>query len=216
VGLKEVMLRLGTVYQDGYGWRHFDSATAEVASVVSIGAAVAIPGTTEGALSVSQTFPGSGAQVTGIANQTTGPRVGGSVFWKQGLAIEVYLSGVATTGATPGTLILNWRLDTISGASLGASATLTLLANQTNITWEFKGQIICRSVGTAGTLWGQGKYLTDTSLIAAPAHIGMVPRITPATAAIDTTAAHQLIVTALLSQAGSSMTCQQELWRVRD
>jgi hypothetical protein len=197
-------------------WRHFDSASAEVASVVSIAAGVAIPGATEGAIAISQTFAGSGAAVTGIATQTTANRVGNAVFWKPGLAIEVYLSGTATTGATPGTLILNWRLDTISGASLGASATLTLLASQTNITWEFKGQIICRTVGTAGTLWGQGKYLTDTALIAAPAHIGLVPRITPATAAIDTTANHQLVVTALLSQAGSSLTTQQEIWRVRD
>lgn len=202
------------LYDDSYGWRHFDSASAEVASVVSIGAAVAIPGTTEGALSVSPTYPGSGAQVTGIANQTTGPRVGGSVFWKPGLAIEVLLRGVATTGATPGNLTLNWRLDTISGASLGASATITLLANQANLGWEFRGDIVCRTVGTAGTLWGQGHWMCN-ELLFAP-NLIMVPAATPATAAIDTTAAHQLVVTALLTQAGSSMTCQQEFWRVRD
>src|SRR5258708_39259132 len=164
---------------DAYSWRNFDSASAEVASVVSIGAAVAIPGTTEGALSVSQTFPGSGAQVTGIANQTTGPRVGGSVFWKQGTAIEVLLRGVATTGGTPGNLTLNWRLDSISGASLGASATITLLASQTNVCWEFRGDIVCRSVGTAGELLGRAEWGGEEGPVPPPPLIVAAPAPPP-------------------------------------
>jgi len=196
-----------------YDWRHFDSATAEVLSSVDIGAAVSIAGTTEAAIAVSPTYPGSGAAV---GTQTTANRVGGSVFWRPGLTIEVILRGTLTTGVTPGTLVLNWRLDTIAGASLGASASLTLIASQTTLSWEFIGDIVCRSVGTGGTLFGMGKLEVNNAVLASTAQPVMVPPSAPVTCAIDTTAAHQIIVTALESNAGTSMICQQQFWRTRD
>lgn len=200
-------------YGDRYGWRHFDSASAEVLSSTDIAAGVSEAGTTEAAIAISPTFPGSGAAV---GTQTTANRIGGSVFWKPGMVIEVLLRGTITTGATPGTLVWNWRLDTVAGASLGASASLTLLASQTTVSFDFRGDIVCRSIGTSGTLFGMAKYTTDTALIATPAHMGLIPKTAPTTATIDTTANHQIIVTALFSQAGSSAITQQQFWRVRD
>jgi hypothetical protein len=198
---------------DLWPWRHFDSASAEVLSAVDIAAGVSEAGTTEAAIGISPTYSGSGAAV---GTQTTASRVGGSVFWKPGLTIEFILRGTITTGVTPGTLILNCRLDSITGASIWISPTLTLLASQATVSTEIKGDIVCRSVGTAGTLFGMGKYLTDTTLIAAPAHIGMLPKTAPVVATIDTTANHQIIITALFNNAGSSFISQQQFWRTRD
>jgi hypothetical protein len=194
-----------------YDWRHFDSASAEVLSVTDIAAGVSVAGTTEAAVAISPTYPGSGAAV---GTQTTAGRVGGSVFWKPGLTIEVLLRGTITTGATPGTLVMNWRLDTITGASLGATASLTLIASQTTISWDFRGDIVCRSVGTSGTLMGMGRFMAGAGVFAAG--FAFAPASAPTTATIDTTANHQIIVTMLASNAGTSMLTQQEFWRTRD
>jgi len=201
-------------YSRGWGrfdWRNFDNASAEVASSVDIAAGVSQAGTTEAAIAVSPTYSGSGAAV---GTQTTAGRIGGSEFWYPGRTIEVLLRGTMTTGATPGTLILNWRLDSITGASLGAGPTLTLIASQTTISWSFRGDIVCRSVGTSGTLMGMGEFFTMPAIIAA--NVQMIPNSAPATATIDTTASHQIIVSALFSQAGSSAITQQQFWRTRN
>jgi hypothetical protein len=191
-----------------YPWtlgKRNDLVTYETSPRVDIAAGTAISGTAEGVISTSPTYAGSGAST---------PSAGTGGFWYVGRAIEVVLRGVATTGGTPGTLILNWRLDTTGGASLGASATITLLASQTTIAWEFRGDIVCRSLGTTGTLWAQGHLLTNVVYIAE--NLVMVPPNAPATATIDTTANHVFVVTALQSQAGSSMTTQQAFWRTRN
>jgi hypothetical protein len=189
-----------------YPWtigKRNDLVSYETTPRVDIAIGTAISGTTEGIISISPTYAGAGTSTGGTGG-----------YWYPGRTVEVLLRGVATTGGTPGTLILNWRLDTIAGASLGASATITLLASQTTIAWEFRGDIVCRSVGTAGTLWGQGHLLTNVAYIAE--NLVMVPPSVPATAAIDTTANHSIVVTALQSNAGSSMTTHQAFWRNRN
>lgn len=197
--------RAADLFATPYGWRRFDYASAEVSKSVDVAAGPAISGTTIGIINTSPTFSGSG---TGTGQQADGG------FWRQGRSIQVILRGVCTTGATPGTLTFDWRLDTTGGASLGASAAITLLANQTAATWKFEGDIVCRSVGTGGTLWGQGDLTFNTALVATG--LGMMPATAPATAAIDTTANHVFVVCVTLSQAGSSFTTQQAFWRVRN
>jgi hypothetical protein len=180
-----------------------DLVSAETCPRVDIAAGTQISGTTEGVISTSPSYAGSGASTGGTGG-----------FWRTEKVVEVVLRGVATTGGTPGTLILNWRLDSTSGASLGASATLTLLASQTNVAWTFRGDLVCQAIGSSGKLWGQGELLCNAALIAE--NVNMVPASAPAQATIDTTANHTLVVTALLSQAGSSLTTQQALWRTRN
>jgi hypothetical protein len=192
-------------FANPYDWREFDYASAEVNKSADIAAGPTISGVTIGIINTSPTWAGSG---TGTGQQADGG------FWRQGRSIQVILRGVATTGATPGTLTFDWRLDTTGGASLGASPAITLLASQTNAVWKFEGDITCRSVGTAGTLWGQGDLTFATALVTAG--LGMAPASAPTTATIDTTANHVIVVCVTLSQAGSSFTTQQAYWRVRN
>ncbi len=197
--------RWSDLFVSPYDWREFDYASAEVTKSSDVAAGPAISGTTIGIISTSPTWAGSGTGTNSSAD-------GG--FWRQGRSLEVILRGVATTGATPGTLTFDWRLDATGGASLGASAAITLIASQTTSAWEFRGDITCRTIGTGGTLWGQGVLSFNTALVAA--NTVMVPASAPTTATIDTTANHTIVACVTLSQAGSSFTTQQAFWRVRN
>lgn len=185
--------------------RHYDSASAEVTRSVDIAAGTTIAGTTIGIINTSPTFPGS----LGVTGQASG-----SGFWQIGRTIEVVLRGIATTGATPGTMLFEIREDTTGGTSIAASATVTLLASQTNVTWEFRADIVCQSLGTAGKIWTQGHWMCNEALFAP--NLIFVPASAPAQVTLDTTANHSFVVCTTFSQAGTSMTTEQAFWRVRN
>lgn len=178
-----------------------DEASGVVVARYALADGASITGTTEGILSASPVYGGSGTNTAGTGG-----------FWRPGKMVRFTTWGRMTTAATPGNATFNMRLDTISGASLGASAAITLSASQTNISWWAEYLVTCRSVGTAGTLFGMGKVEANPSLIASTAQPVMLPASAPTTATIDTTANHQLVFTILYSVTGDTALLHEELW----
>lgn len=113
--------------------------------------------------------------------------------------------GVMTTGVTPGTLILTPRFGTTTGGtSLAAGAVSgTLAASQTAVPWCFDAECACSIEGTGGQVAFFGIWESPRGYTAAP---GVVEVGSGARTTVDTTVAAGLVVTATLSQAGSSMT----------
>jgi len=182
-----------------------DLVTAETCPRVDIVDGGSIAGTSEGVLVTSPTYAGSGASTMGTGG-----------FWYPSRAIRVLLRGVLTTASSSqGNLTLNWRLDSTSGASLGAGAALALAASQTNLSWEFEGHIVCRTVGTSGTLLGMGRLLANSAAYSTAANeVALIPASAPATATIDTTANHTIVITVTLGSASDSMTVKQAFFEV--
>jgi hypothetical protein len=83
--------------------------------------------------------------------------LGTQYFNKEGRKLKIAAFGKMTTGATPGNLVFELLFGTnadANGASLCASAAITLIASQTNIVWGCEFYVQCRSKGAAGTLFG--------------------------------------------------------------
>lgn len=139
------------------------------------------------------------------------PVLGGQYFARPGKKIHIRAFGKITTGATPGNLTLALLYGTgadANGVSLAASAAQTLIANQTNLSWEAHLYAHCRSIGSAGTLFCTGRAFFNTAVIAAGTFL------IPASAAVvsgacDLTAALILSLQALRSgSTAESMTVQ--------
>ena len=158
--------------------------------------------TSEATIATSTTLPGSG----------TGSVADGSLasFWYPGKTIEVIATGIVTTASSSqGNLTLTLRLNSTSGASLGASAAIALAASQTNITWALQGWIVCRTIGSSGTLLFTGTVAVSTA--ATTNVVTPIPASAPATATIDTTANNQIVLDATLGSASDSITVKQWL-----
>lgn len=129
------------------------------------------------------------------------PVLGGQYFSRIGKKVKIRLFGRITTGATPGNLTLAVFYGTgadANGVSLAASAAQTLVANQTNISFEIEVTVHCRSIGSAGTLFCTGKATFGSAVIAAMDFL--IPATAPAVSgACDLTAALILSVQALRS-----------------
>lgn len=129
------------------------------------------------------------------------PVLGGQYFAIVGKKMRIRLFGKITTAATPGNLTLAVFYGTgadANGVSLAASAAQTLIAGQTNLSWELEVYVHCRSTGSTGTLFCTGKAFFNTAVIAAgdfliPASAAVV------SSACDLTAALILSVQALRS-----------------
>lgn len=182
-----------------------DFATAETLKSVDIAAGTSIAGTAIGIINTSPTWPGS-LGVTGQQSE------GG--FWRQGKSVLGWLLGTTTTGATPGTITIELRLDSTTGTVLCASAATTLLASQTTSVWQMKFHVTCRSVGTAGTVMAIGHWEMNTLLLAAGGLF--MPATAPAVATMDTTANHNFVVCVTESNAGTSSITQLGYWIARN
>jgi hypothetical protein len=66
-----------------------------------------------------------------------------------------------------------------NGTSIVASAAFALIASQTNMSWNCELYIHCRSIGTAGTLFGSGWIEFNPAVVASTAQ----PLLIPASAA---------------------------------
>ena len=186
-------------------WREFDYATAEVLKGVDIGAGPSIAGTTIGIINTSPNWAGSG---TGTGQQSDGG------FWRVGKTIQLLTRGTITTGATPGTITFDLRLDTTGGTALVTSGALTLLASQTTSSWDIAIEVVCRTLGSSGTVMTMGKFTAGTALFAAGN--AYLPATAPATATMDTTANHVFVLCVTESQAGTSCLTQQAFWIARN
>lgn len=139
------------------------------------------------------------------------PVLNGQYFARIGKKVRLRMFGKITTAITPGNLTLGIYYGTnaaANGVLLASSAAQTLIASQTNLSWEVDLYIHCRSIGSTGTLFVDGKAIFNTAVIAAGTFL------IPASAAVvsgacDLTAALLLSPQALRSgSTAETMTVQ--------
>lgn len=94
----------------------------------------------------------------------------GKDYWWAGKTVAIRAFGQITTAITPGNLTLAVLYGTgadANGTSLVASAAQTLVASQTNLSWEVQLFVRCITIGATGTLFATGRAFFNTSVIAA-------------------------------------------------
>jgi hypothetical protein len=162
----------------------------------------AVVGTAEAAIATSPSIAGSGAGTVADGSLSS--------FWFPGKAIRIWVAfRLTTAGSAEGNITFTFRLDTTGGTSIAASAAVALAASQSNITGVLEGILVCRSIGAAGSIMFVGTAQLST---AETTNVVMqIPASAPATAAIDTTAAHQILLDVTLGSASDSITVQQFL-----
>lgn len=154
-----------------------------------------------------------------LADQTAVPGTAEAVLWaaqfsalpanffdSPGKKVRVRAFGVMTTGGTPGTLTLTPRYGTTTaGTSLGAGTVSgTLATSITAAPWFLDCIVVCRAIGSAGTISWFGVWECPVGYTAAPSAVEVGRG---AVTTIDTTASTGgLVVGATLSNAGSSLT----------
>ena len=125
-----------------------------------------------------------------------------------GKAWELSAGGIWSTGLS-GTLTLTPRIGlTIAGVTLGASAAITVPVSLTNMPWQIRMRITCRTLGLAGansTFIGSGAFISASAATAFNVMFGG----TLATA--DATIATGIWLGKTLSVAGSMTTIQATL-----
>lgn len=130
-------------------------------------------------------------------------------FDAPGKTVRIRATGVMTTGATPGTLILTPRYGTTTGGtSLGAGTVSgTLATSITAAPWFLDCTVVCRAIGAAGSIAWFGIWESPVGYTAAPGSVECGRNVATA---VDTTAnTGGLTVGATLSNAGSSLTTRK-------
>lgn len=188
--------REGRPYPVGGG----DNASAVASARVGGGAGLSATTTTETILFATQPFASAGANTQGEDG-----------FFYPKRAIRIRVGGFLTTIGTAGTVTMNLRLNSITGNSLGASVAIVPVISITKGAWIYEGVVVCRSVGTAGTLIGHGQITFGSTVVTAtsPGRTWLMPDVnSDATATIDTTLAggNQLVLTTLMTQAHTMTT----------
>lgn len=150
------------------------------------------------------------ASVT-VANTTTettllGSGVGGKTlatdFLVVGGGIRIRASGVyGTRAAAAGTLNLQFKLGTVVICATGA---VTVTDNQTNRLWSLECELTCRTVGSSGTVFGQGmaRLFTNTG-------VTVLEMSNTAVDTVNTTSANAVDLTATwgTADAANTITC---------
>lgn len=145
------------------------------------------------------------------------PIIEANTFARIGKRMKIRLFGKITTGATPGNLTMALFYGTgadADGVSLVASAAQTLIASQTNLSWEAEFDVHVRSIGAAGTFFARGKATFNPAVIAAGTFV-MPASAAAVSGACDMTAAGKILsVQALRSgSTAETMTVQDmEVW----
>lgn len=139
------------------------------------------------------------------------PALGGQYFARPGKKLHIVLFGRMTTVLTPGNLTLGVLYGTgadANGVVLASSAAVTLVASQTNISWQMDVMIHCRTIGSTGTLFACGTFQCNPALIASTAQPVMIPATAPVvSAACDLTAA--LVISLQALRSGSTAETMQ-------
>ena len=134
------------------------------------------------------------------------PVLGGQYFARIGKKLQIRLFGKITTAATPGNGSFDIYYGTgadANGVLLASSAALALTASQTNLSWWVDVFVHCRSTGSAGTLFCDGKADFNVAVLAST----LAPMLIPASAAVvsgacDLTAS--LIISVQFKRSGST------------
>lgn len=133
------------------------------------------------------------------------PVLGGQYFARVGKKIKIRLFGKITTAATPGNLTIDVYYGTgaaANGVLLASSAAQTLIAGQTDLSWEIEIYVHCLSIGATGTLFVTGKAVFNNAVIAATSFL-IPASAAVASAACDLTAA--LIISVQAKRSGSTV-----------
>lgn len=136
----------------------------------------------------------------------------GKDFWRVDRKIKIRLFGQITTAATPGNLVLSVLYGTgadANGVTLQSTAALTLIASQTNLSWESHIYVRCVTDGPTGTLLVTGNTYWNAAVIAA--HHGPIPAsAAAASGACDLTVAGN-VISVQVSRSGSTVETIQVL-----
>lgn len=120
-----------------------------------------------------------------------------------GSVIRLTAFGVLSTTGTP-TLLLGFYYGGVAGVALAATTAVTMGSGVTNVPWRMEYQGIVRSVGSSGTIMGQGVVWHGTS-VSAWTNIPL-PQTALATVTIDTTTAKNVTVGAQWGTSSASNT----------
>lgn len=139
------------------------------------------------------------------------PVLGGQYFSRIGKKLRIRLFGRMTTALTPGNGSFNVYYGTgvdANGVLLMTGAPVALSPSQTNVSWSAEVFVSCRSLGSAGTLFCDGRAHFNVGLIASTLQPIMLPASAAAvSAACDLTAA--LIVSVQYLRSGSTVETMQ-------
>lgn len=123
-----------------------------------------------------------------------------------GAAIRVTAMGRFSNTGTP-TLNIGLYSGGTGGVALSTTGAITTTSGVTNVPWWAQYLVVCRSIGTSGTLFVQGivhgiSGTVGVSVVPSPASA-------PAVATVDTTASKTLDLTATwgTSSASNTITC---------
>lgn len=136
----------------------------------------------------------------------------GKDYWWGGKKIKIGLRGQITTAVTPGNLVISVLYGTgadANGVTLQSTAALTLIASQTNLTWEVYVWVRCVTPGSAGVLFCSGTSYYNAAVVAA--HHGPIPASAAANSgAVDLTVASN-VISVQASRSGSTAETMQVL-----
>lgn len=139
------------------------------------------------------------------------PVLGGQYFSRVGKKLAIRLFGRMTTALTPGNGSFNVYYGTgadANGVLLMTGTPVALSASQTGLSWQAEIHVHCRSTGSVGTLFCDGKAHFNVGLIASTLQPIMLPASLPAVSgACDLTAANIISVQYLRS--GSTVETMQ-------
>jgi len=137
------------------------------------------------------------------------PVLGGQYFSMVGKKIKIRLFGRITTALTPGNGTFAVYYGTgadANGVLLVSSEAITLIASQTNLSWELEIIATCRSLGSTGTLFVTGHWEFNAAVVAK--QNGLIPTSAPVVSgACDLTAA--LILSVQFKRSGSTAETMQ-------
>jgi len=139
------------------------------------------------------------------------PVLGGNYFKYPGKAVEIWMFGRITTGATPGNL--TWDVYWGSGADangtiLASSAAVALIASQTSLSWYSWVRVRCRTTGSAGTLFCTGGAHFNVAVMASTNQPQLIPAsLAAVSGAVDLTAAS--IISVQTKRSGSTAETMQ-------
>lgn len=139
------------------------------------------------------------------------PVLGGQYWVRPGKKLRIRLFGQMTTVLTPGNGSFNVYYGTgadANGVLLMTGTPVALSASQTNLSWNCEITVTCRTTGSVGTLFCDGKAHFNVALIASTLQPILLPASVPAVSgACDLTAANIISVQYLRS--GSTVETMQ-------
>jgi hypothetical protein len=167
------------------------------------------------------TIVASGTQVSNSSTETIlVPDVSlPANFMYQGRSLKYTLFGDSSTViTTPGTIIHRLRWGGVAGTSLCASGAFAPdpTAAATNLGWMVQYYLVCRSIGTAGSMFCMGQINwsdyddASATTITGNLNMGVAPTSAPAvTSSLDTTTTKALspTVTHSVATAGTNSQC---------